>query len=102
VDAPLVVVTSGTTEVATRRLATLRGVHTARLADPETVVDIVGYEIGSVPPFCHDQSVPVYLDETLTEFQTVWAAAGTPTAVFPIEPDTLIECAEATVVDIAK
>lgn len=101
-DQPLVVVTSGANEVDTRRLATLRGVHTARLADPDEVVDVVGYEVGSVPPFCHDQSVPVYLDETLTEFDTVWAAAGTSSAVFSIAPDRLVECADATVVDVTE
>lgn len=101
-DQPLVVVTSGANQVDTRALATLRGVHTARLADPEEVADVVGYEVGGVPPFCHDQSVPVYLDETLTEFDTVWAAAGEPTAVFALAPERLVECADATVADITE
>jgi len=101
-DELLVVVTSGANDVDTRALATLRGVHTARMADPDEIADTLGYEVGGIPPFCHDRTVPVYLDETLTNFDTVWAAAGAPTAVFPIEPDRLVACADATVADITE
>lgn len=101
-DELVVVVTSGANRVDTRKLATLRGVHTARMADPDEITETLGYEVGGVPPFCHDTSVPVYLDETLTEYETVWAAAGTPDAVFPITPDQLLDCAAATVADIVE
>lgn len=101
-DTVVVVVTSGANRVDTRKLATLRGVHEARMAEPDEVRETVGYAIGGVPPFCHDTDVPVYLDETLAEFETVWAAAGTPRAVFPVASDELIECADAEVVDIVE
>ena len=96
------VVTSGANHVDTRKLATLRGVHEARMAEPDEVAETLGWSIGGVPPFCHDTAVPVYLDETLTDHDTVWAAAGTPEAVFPIDPDNIIEHADAEVVDIAE
>jgi Cys-tRNA(Pro) deacylase len=101
-DTVLVVVTSGANTVDTRKLATLRGVHDARMAEPEEVREATGYAIGGVPPFCHDESVPVYLDEDLTDFETVWAAAGTPEAVFPISPAEIIEHAGAEVVDVTE
>lgn len=101
-DELVVVVTSGANRVDTRALATLRGVHTARMADREEISETLGYSIGGVPPFCHDSSVPVYLDETLTQFDTVWAAAGASDAVFPIDPARLVELADATVADIAE
>jgi len=101
-DELVVVVTSGANTVDERKLATLRGVHTARMADPDEVAETLGYEIGGVPPFCHDTEVPVYLDETLTEFETVCAAAGSAEAVFPIDPDTLVDCADATVADVVE
>ena len=101
-DTVVVVVTSGANHVDTRKLATLRGVHEARMAEPDEVKETVGYAIGGVPPFCHDEAVPVYLDEDLTEFETVWAAAGTPEAVFSITPDEIIDCADATVVDVTE
>jgi prolyl-tRNA editing enzyme YbaK/EbsC (Cys-tRNA(Pro) deacylase) len=101
---PVVVVTSGANRVSMAKLAAERGVDESdvRMADPDEVRNATGYAIGGVPPFCHDDPVPTYLDETLTEFETVWAAAGTPEAVFPIDPDTLAACADATVLDVAE
>ena len=101
-DTLVVVVTSGANRVDTRKLATLRGVHEARMAEPDDISEVLGWSIGGVPPFCHETEVPVYLDETLTEYEEVWAAAGTPQAVFPISPDEILDCANAEVVDIAQ
>ena len=72
------------------------------MADPDRIRDELGWSIGGVPPFCHDKPVPVVVDETLLEFETVWAAAGTPTAVFPIDPDRLLEFADATAASVAE
>ncbi|WP_117368544.1 YbaK/EbsC family protein [Natrarchaeobaculum sulfurireducens] len=72
------------------------------MADPDRIRDELGWSIGGVPPFCHDKPVPVVVDETLLEFETVWAAAGTPTAVFPIDPDRLLEYADATAASVAE
>lgn len=101
---PLVVVTSGANRVSESKLAGILGVPTdaVRTADPDEVGDATGWSIGGVPPFCHETNVPVYLDDTLTEFETVWAAAGTPQAVFPIHPDRIRRVAEAEVVDVAE
>lgn len=101
-DTVVVVVTSGANTVDTRKLATLRGVHQARMAEPDEVREATGYAIGGVPPFCHDTDLPVYLDEDLTTHETVWAAAGTPEAVFPISPDELLACSDADVVDVTE
>jgi len=106
-DEPVVVVTSGANRVDLATVAAERGVDESAvdMADPETVRAATGYAIGGVPPFCHrgdDGPVPTYLDETLTEFDVVWAAAGTPEAVFPVAPAELRECAEATVLDVAE
>ena len=101
-DELVVVVTSGASHVDTRKLATLRGVHEARMAEPDEVRNVLGYAIGGVPPICHETDVPIYVDETLVAFDTVWAAAGTPDAVFPIDPEVLVELTDGAVVDIAE
>jgi prolyl-tRNA editing enzyme YbaK/EbsC (Cys-tRNA(Pro) deacylase) len=98
-DTLVVAVVGG--EVDSRALATLRGVHRARPADPEEFESVLGWPAGGVPPFCHEASVPVYVDESLMEHDTVWAMAGAPEVVFPIAPETLVDCADATVADIA-
>ena len=99
-DDPVVVVTSGANRVDEDRLAAHLGAEGARTADPEEVRAATGYAIGGVPPFAHDGDVPTYMDETLLSFETVWAAAGTPEAVFPVAPGRLRELADADPVDV--
>ena len=101
---PVVVVTSGANRVSETKLATALSAseETVSIADAETIKETLGWSIGGVPPFCHASDVPVLLDETLTNFETVWAAAGTPSAVFPITPDTLQSFANARPADVAE
>lgn len=94
---PIVVVTSGANRVSEARLAQLRGASDARMANPEEVRSATGWSIGGVPPFCHDQVLPVYIDETLLEYDRVWAAAGTPECVFPIDPEQIVAAVDAQV-----
>jgi prolyl-tRNA editing enzyme YbaK/EbsC (Cys-tRNA(Pro) deacylase) len=103
-DGPVVVVTSGANRVGEGKLADVIDVdeRTVRTADPEEVREAVGYAIGGVPPFCHDGEVPTYVDETLLAHETVYAAAGTPEAVFPIAPERLQEVARAKPADVAE
>ncbi|MEF8781822.1 MAG: YbaK/EbsC family protein [Haloarculaceae archaeon] len=102
-DELVVVVTSGANRVSESRLAELRDVDPddVRMAEADEIKETLGWSIGGVPPFLHDTEVPVYLDETLTEFETVWAAAGTPEAVFPISLDRIRVLSGATVATIA-
>lgn len=103
-DGLVVVVTSGANRVDEAKLADIRDVDPASvdMADPDEIRDTLGWAIGGVPPFCHDADLPVYLDDTLSDFDTVWAAAGTPEAVFPIAPDRVAALADAAVVDVAE
>lgn len=100
----VVVVTSGANRVSEAKVADLVGVdaEAVSMGDADDIKATLGWSIGGVPPFCHDAQVPVFLDETLLTFEEVWAAAGTPQAVFPIDPETLRDIADATVADIAE
>ena len=103
-DELVVVVTSGANRVDAAKLATLRDVPVSdvRMANPDEISETLGWSIGGVPPFCHDTEVPVSVDDTLLTFGTVWAAAGTPEAVFPIAPERIRELADATPADVAE
>jgi prolyl-tRNA editing enzyme YbaK/EbsC (Cys-tRNA(Pro) deacylase) len=90
-DRTAVVVTSGANRVDTARVADHLGWEDADLADADRVKTATGWAIGGVPPFAHERDLPVLVDETLLGFDEVWAAAGTPEAVFPIEPERLVE-----------
>ncbi|MFC7133171.1 MULTISPECIES: YbaK/EbsC family protein [Salinibaculum] len=99
---PVMVVTSGANRVSEERLADVVGADGAEMADPETVRAATGYGIGGVPPFCHERDIPVYIDETLLSHDEVWAAGGTPQTVFPIDPDVLVDLADATPAAVAE
>lgn len=100
----VVVVTSGANRVSESKLASVRSVPEGPvgMADPDRVKAELGWTIGGVPPICYASTVPVYLDETLLRYDTVWAAAGTPEAVFPVAPERLRDLADATVADVAE
>lgn len=98
----VVSVTSGANRVDTATLAGLVGGETARMAEPDEVKAATGWSIGGVPPFAHERDLQVFVDETLQEFETVWVAAGTPDAVFPVDPEGLVELSGGTVADVAE
>ena len=70
-------------------------------ADAAYVREITGYSIGGVPPVGHPAPVRTLLDEDLLRFETVWAAAGHPHAVFPVAPAALASVAGARVTRLA-
>jgi len=55
-------------------------------ADADFVREVTGYAIGGVPPIAHVQQMETYLDEDLMQYDVLWAAAGTPNAVFELTP----------------
>ena len=100
----VVSVTSGANRVSTAKIGALVGTDGAEVSmgDAEEIKETLGWSIGGVPPLCHETAVPVFMDETLLGFEEVWAAAGTPKAVFPIDPDRLVDLADAAVADVRE
>jgi prolyl-tRNA editing enzyme YbaK/EbsC (Cys-tRNA(Pro) deacylase) len=70
--------------------------------DATYVREVTGYAIGGIPPVGHPHPVRTVMDEDLLRFETVWAAAGHPHAVFPIAPAKLAEAAGARVLRLAE
>ena len=101
---PVVVITSGANRVSEAKLASILDVDESTLetGTPDEIRTRIGWSIGGVPPICHDEDVPTYFDETLLTYETVWAAAGTPQSVFPIDPAHLQSIAGANVADVAE
>jgi len=58
-------------------------------ADADFVRAVTGYAIGGVPPLGHVQQMETYLDEDFLQYETVWAAAGTPNAIFELKTSDL-------------
>ena len=99
---PVMALVSGPNRLDEKKLATLCGVSKKKVqrADAETVRQATGFAIGGVPPFGHATSLPIYLDEDFFQFEVIWAAAGTPNAVFAITPANLVRITGSVVVDL--
>lgn len=89
--------TSGANRADEAALAAVIGASSLRKADADEVRAATGYAIGGTPPVGHDSPLPVVCDRDLTSLEEVWAAAGTPSTVFPITPTRLLTVTGARV-----
>ena len=69
-------------------------------ADPKHVRKETGFAIGGVSPLGHLIDIATYADESLMQYDVVWAAAGGTNFVFPCEPRLLAQAAKAQIADI--
>jgi Cys-tRNA(Pro) deacylase len=100
-DTPVLVVASGTNRVDEKKVGALLGRKIER-ADADFVRQKTGYAIGGVAPVGHAVPPLVLLDEDLRQYETIWAAAGTPNAVFRLTPADLERLTAARFGDVAK
>lgn len=96
---PILVVASGVNRVHEKRLGRLVGEKIGK-ADAEFVRQQTGFPIGGVPPVGHLNPLLTVIDEDLLQYQEVWAAAGTPHAVFKLTPQQLLEMTGGQVASI--
>jgi len=96
---PILVLTSGANRVDEKRIAEYAGEPILR-AEAEFVRNVTGFAIGGVPPIAHAQPMETYLDEDLLQYPTIWAAAGTPNAIFQLTPADLQQMTSGKVVRV--
>lgn len=97
----VLVITSGVNRVDEKKIRALLGEKIER-ASPEFVKEATGFVVGGVPPVGHAAPCVVFLDEELRNYPTLWAAGGTPNAVFEIGFERLVQMSGATVADVKK
>ena len=98
----VVALVRGTDRVDLAKLASVCGHPRLRRASAREAKRATGYTIGGVPPFAHEQQAVVVMDPALDGYEEIWAAAGTPTTVFPIAPGTLAMLSDALVAPCAE
>ncbi|WP_418957510.1 YbaK/EbsC family protein [Streptomyces tritici] len=99
---PVLVLMDGSSRVDVERVRAELGAGKVTRPDAAVVREATGYAIGGVPPFGHRTRTRVLADRGLLDHDVVWAAAGTPYTVFPMEPKTLIAHAGGTLVDVRE
>jgi prolyl-tRNA editing enzyme YbaK/EbsC (Cys-tRNA(Pro) deacylase) len=99
---PILCLVAGSNRVDLARLAAVTGERDIRRATAREARELTGFSIGGIPPIGHDRAIRAVMDPDLGQFPVVWAAAGRPTAVFPVTPASLQVLANAEVAPIAE
>ena len=100
-DEPVLVIASGADRVDVTLLAGAVGEPIGK-PDAGFVRERTGFGIGGVPPVGHAHPLPVYIEENMLQLERIWAAAGTPRAIFgPVTPDELVRLTGGRVVSVA-
>ena len=97
---PVLVIASGAHRVDEAKVAALAGEPIGK-ADADFVRAVTGYAIGGIPPLAHAQALRTFVDRNLMQYETVYAAGGTPHAMFPIAPAELVRVAVGAIADTA-
>ncbi len=96
---PLLVVASGINRIDEKLIARTLNDKLGK-ADADFVRESTGFVIGGVPPLGHINPVLTLIDEDLFQYETIWAAAGHPKAVFQLTPDELENMTKGQVVPV--
>ena len=96
---PVLVLVSGSNRVDEKILEQYLNEAISK-ADAAFVRDVTGFAIGGIPPIGHKQQLETYIDEDLFQYEELWAAAGTPHAVFKLTPNELKSLSSGRVVSI--
>ena len=98
-DTPYLLLVSGANRVDEKAVAADIGEKLDR-PDAQFERDVTGFAIGGIPPFGHAERLETYIDEALLAHAKVWAAAGTPNALFSVSPEALAEATGAEVIAV--
>lgn len=100
-ETPVLVIASGTNRVSMEKLTAHLGSPATR-PDADTVKRLTGFPIGGVAPVGHAARLKVLIDRDLLQYEEIWAAAGTPNAVFRTTPEELSRITEGEIVDVRE
>jgi len=96
---PILVIASGVNQVDIKKIENCTGLHLIK-ADGKFVKERVGFAIGGVPPVGHNTKIETYLDPTLMDYEWIWAAAGTPFAVFRLSSSEIQKMTDGKFIDL--
>jgi len=98
---PILVVASGANRVDVAKIERETGLKLGK-ADGSYVKERVGYAIGGIPPVGHNEPLRTILDADLKKYDEIWAAAGTPFAVFQLRPVDLEPLTDGCWLELAE
>lgn len=93
-------VTAGDVRVNQKIVKSVLGSGKVKMASADEVEQVTGFRVGGVCPFALNQEVPIYLDESMKRFNTVFTAAGTAQSALPITFEQLQSITNGTVINV--
>ncbi len=96
---PILVLASGPNRVNESMIEAAVGEKITK-ADADFVRDVTGFAIGGIPPVGHKQTIKTFIDKDLMQLEELWAAAGTPNAVFSLTKNDLQSLTDGTLIAI--
>lgn len=96
---PILVLTSGINRVNEKAISNYLGEKIIK-ADADFTREVTGYAIGGIPPVGHKTVIKTFIDEDLLQYEELWAAAGTPHAVFCLQSSQLKGLTNGSIVSV--
>lgn len=96
---PVLILVSGSNRVNEKNIETSIG-ETIEKADADFTHEVTGFAIGGIPPLGHKHAIETYIDKDLLQFEELWAAAGTPNAVFNLKSKDLESITQGKVITV--
>ena len=93
---------SGDKKCSLNKLKKIKDQKDISMADPQTVKEITGFTIGGVSPIGHLHEIEIFVDEQLSRFTNIFAAAGHPNCIFKIDFDNLVKITKGAVKNITE
>ena len=97
---PVLVLVSGDKRADHQKLERILKARRVKIANADQVREATGFAIGGVPPVAHKTKLLTFIDKNLGRFEKLYAAAGSPRAVFPISYETLLAITEGQLADV--
>jgi prolyl-tRNA editing enzyme YbaK/EbsC (Cys-tRNA(Pro) deacylase) len=103
-EQPVLAIACGLSSIQRRAIADLFGVGRKRvkLASPETVLEISGYEVGAMPPFGHLQPLTTLIDRNVLDFTDAYAGGGAENAIVHLNPQDILRVSGAKILDLLE
>jgi prolyl-tRNA editing enzyme YbaK/EbsC (Cys-tRNA(Pro) deacylase) len=103
-DHPILAIACGLSNIQRRAIADLVGVGKKRvkLATPEMVLEISGYEVGAMPPFGHRQPLNTVIDRRVLSYTDAYAGGGAENVLLHLNPQDILRVTGAKVMDLLE
>jgi len=99
---PILGITTGDRKISDKKLRKACGARKLKLADPQAVKVLTGYEVGALPPIGHKKPIRTFIDPKVMSFNRVYGGGGAINALLEIDPKDIQRISQAEIVDISK